>query len=146
MALAALAVAVQGCSSSPAHPTVDASVTSQDASIEAMAIEGEDAVGSEADGGAPASCDASLPVGGDAGVGACSRCKAMQCGAALAACGADCACAPIEICLEATNLDYPACPGAIGAISSGQQALKALADCTAIHCQVPCFAADAGGQ
>jgi hypothetical protein len=96
------------------------------------------------DDGAVTMCDAALPVSGDAGVGVCSQCKAAKCAAELAACRADCACDAIEVCLEETGLDYTACPGAVSAISSGEQALTTLADCTAVMCFSECFPTDGG--
>ena len=96
------------------------------------------------DDGAVATCDAALPVSGDGGAGVCSQCKAAKCAAELAACRADCACDGIEVCLEETGLDYTACPGAVSAISSGEQALTTLADCTAVMCLSECFPTDGG--
>lgn len=130
-------MAVHGCSSSGNPPT------SSDSGDEGTTIpEGGGDTGSGIDSGVPQTCDAALPV--DAG-GACTQCTAMLCAAELALCQADCACNPIEACLQTVDLNYTACPGAIGAISSGEPALMNLAGCTATKCHPQCFPSDEGG-
>jgi hypothetical protein len=106
--------------------------------------------GSEADAASNQVCDASLALAGDSGAAACSACQASNCAASMAECGRDCVCAAAVACLQMNNNVYPACSGAIDALSNANQGLMDLAGCTAMKCAgPPCFSAssvsDAGG-
>jgi hypothetical protein len=106
------------------------------------------------DSGMSMSCDASLPLGGDAG-GACTACKVMKCSGELRQCAADCTCGRIEACLETNDLIFNLCPDAINAVMGGDPLLTNLTVCLDTNCLAPCFhsstsgdsgISDAGGQ
>jgi hypothetical protein len=155
MVVAAALIAPTGCSSSD---------SSADASSDSSADDGGGASsgsssGSSSDTGLADSraCHPSIPeAGGDGGTPpVCLQCLQSNCAAETAACTADSVCAASNKCLLSKDLNYPSCPEAIAAISSGNVPLKNLAGCTATHCMSqcvptasmdPCGASDAQGQ
>jgi hypothetical protein len=94
-------------------------------------------------------CDGSLPTEGDGGGAACTACRVKSCVSASEACAADCACGPIEACLETSpNHNFTQCPNAIAAVMGGNPALTMLTDCLDANCLSACFSgggADDGG-
>jgi hypothetical protein len=91
------------------------------------------------------SCDASLPLGGDAG-GACTACKVMKCSGELRQCAADCTCGRIEACLETNDLIFNICPDAINAVMGGDPPLTSLTVCLDTNCLAPCFHSSTSGD
>ena len=96
-------------------------------------------------------CDGSLPAAGNGAGAACTACRAKNCPSESAACAADCACGPIESCLENSPIhNFTECPNAIAAVMGGNPPLTKLTDCLDTNCLSPCFTGgsgnDAGGD
>ena len=69
----------------------------------------------------------------------------------VAACSTDCVCAPAYACLEQNSAEgalsngYSQCSEAVDAITNGNTALMALADCASLMCHPQCFGGGDGG-
>jgi hypothetical protein len=132
-------VTAQGCNSSSAGSpgSSDSGESSSDA--------GE----TSPDAGTSMACDGSLPTEGAGGGAACTACRVKNCVAESATCAGNCACGPIEDCLETSPLhSFTECPNAIAAVMGGNPPLTMLTDCLDLHCLAPCFmggGSEAGG-
>ena len=136
----AVTLAAEGCSSTSGVPagSFDSGVASSDSET------------ASSDSGTDMACDGSLPTMG-AGAGAdCTACRVKSCVSQAAACAADCACGPIEACLETSaRHNFTECPNAVAAATGGNPPLTMLTMCLDANCLSACFSggggADAGG-
>ncbi len=136
----------QGCSS-----TSGASPYSPGTGMEPSdsGMEPSDTGAAPSDSGTTMTCDGALPTMGAGGGAACTACRAKSCVSESAACAADCACGPIEACLEnSSNHNFTECPNAVAAGTGGNFALTMLTKCLDTNCLSPCFTgggSDGGG-
>ena len=130
----------QGCTSSSGGSSLGASDAAQPS----------DGTAPSPDAAPAMVCDGSLPTEGDGAAVGCTACRVKSCASASEACAADCACGPIEACLETSpNHNFSQCPNAISAVMGGNPALTMLTDCLDVNCLSACFGSgsgdDAGG-